>query len=101
MVYGITNALRYNYVYISQDEERYEEEPYESLQSVYPEDEDYELIRPNGTQILLYKGKKDVKPDVVFETSETKMSMHDQQVCSFGRDKAIAQRKNYRDLNSI
>ncbi|KAA0035692.1 Cell division protein ftsH [Cucumis melo var. makuwa] len=61
-----------------EDEERYEEAiNYEPLQAVYPNDGEHELRGPTGTQIVLYEEKKYVKPDVVFETPETKMPTHD------------------------
>lgn len=62
-----------------QNEERYKEEQinYEPIQAVYPGDDEYKLREPTGTQIVLYEEKKHVKPDVVFETPETKMPMHD------------------------
>uniref|UniRef100_A0A9I9E988 Uncharacterized protein n=1 Tax=Cucumis melo TaxID=3656 RepID=A0A9I9E988_CUCME len=51
-------------------EEVRNEEPkeYQSLQIIYPEDDDEDLREPIGTQIVVYQNQKFVKTDVVFET---------------------------------
>ena len=44
---------------------------FEPIQTVYPGEDEYDLRGPTGTQIVVYKERKD-EPDVVFETSKTK-----------------------------